>query len=185
MRNLIVGSMFLILVVAAPLQSMARVDISVNIGLPPPIAFVHPPEVIPLPETESVYAVPGLDIDLFFWNGWWWRPWEGRWYRSRYYDHGWVFYSGIPVFYTHVDPGWRGYYNNRNWRGYNWIYRPIPHRDLRRNWQSWHNDRYWERHNNWGVQSYPRPRPRNKQNMAPDKRFRPEPPRPHNGIPAR
>ncbi|HEX2966427.1 MAG TPA: hypothetical protein VHO84_11600 [Syntrophorhabdaceae bacterium] len=180
MKKLIIGTIFLTIVVIAPLQSMARVDVSVNIGLPPPIAFVQPPEVIVLPNTDSVYAVPGLDIDLFFWNGWWWRPWQGHWYRSRFYDRGWAFYSGIPVFYTYVDPGWRVYYNDHNWRGSYWSYRRIPHHDLQSNWRRWHNDRYWERRHNWDVRSYTPPRPPHRRDIAPHRQFqhRPEPPRP-------
>jgi len=33
-----------------------------------------------------------------------WRPWEGYWYYSRYYDHGWYYYHGIPFFYFDIDP---------------------------------------------------------------------------------
>ncbi|MGD0663676.1 MAG: hypothetical protein ABSD38_37035, partial [Syntrophorhabdales bacterium] len=43
-------------------------------SLPPPIAFQGPPDVIAMPDTSDVYEVPGVDADLFFWNGWWWRP---------------------------------------------------------------------------------------------------------------
>ena len=45
----------------------------------------------------SVYVVPDVEVDLFFWNGWWWRPWEGRWCRSRYYDRDWGYYDRVPV----------------------------------------------------------------------------------------
>ncbi len=90
--------MLMALVVVFPLRSMAQVGISVNIGLPPPIAISAAPDVIVLPDTDDVYVVPDLDIDLFFWNGWWWRPWQGRWYRSQYYDRGWVYYRSVPSF---------------------------------------------------------------------------------------
>ena len=115
---------------------MAQVGISVSIGLPPPIAFAAPPDVIVIPDTHDVYVVPGIDVDLFFWNGWWWRPWEGRWYRSRYYNRGWGYYSNVPSFYYDVDPGWRGYYRDRNWYGHPWNYERIHHQRLQRNWQT-------------------------------------------------
>ncbi|MCG7852783.1 MAG: hypothetical protein MIO92_09700, partial [Methanosarcinaceae archaeon] len=60
-------------------------------NLPPPIPFAAPPELIVLPETY-VYVAPDIDVDLFFWNGWWWRPWEGRWFRSRNYNRDWGYY---------------------------------------------------------------------------------------------
>ena len=126
-------------------------------NLPPPIPFVVPPEVIVIPET-NVYVAPDIDVDLFFWNGWWWRPWEGRWYRSHYYDRGWGYYNAVPSFYFDVDPGWRGYYRDHNWYGHRWDYERIPNQRLQQNWKSWQNDRRWERQGTWGVQNY-KPRP--------------------------
>ncbi|MGA2527359.1 MAG: hypothetical protein ABSF79_12220, partial [Smithellaceae bacterium] len=64
----------------------------VSIALPPPIVFAAPPELVVIPET-NVYAVPDVDVDIFFYSGWWWRPWEGRWYRSRNYNSGWGYYG--------------------------------------------------------------------------------------------
>jgi hypothetical protein len=127
---------------------------------PPPIVFDGPPDVIVLPDTNYVYVVPDIAVDLFFWNGWWWRPWEGVWYYSRYYDRGWGYYHRVPSFYFDVDPGWRGYYRGHNWYGHRWNYERIPHQRLQQNWQSWNNNRYWERQRTWGVQNYkPRPQP--------------------------
>ena len=88
MKKLFFGTVLLALVIVVPIPTMARVDVSVNIGLPPPIMFAAPPSLIVMPETY-VYVVPDVDVDIFFYNGWWWRPWEGRWYRSRHYDSGW------------------------------------------------------------------------------------------------
>ena len=88
MKRLLFGTMLLALVIVVPIPTLAAVDISVTIGLPPPIVFEAPPAVIVIPETY-VYVVPGIHVDLFFWNGWWWRPWGGHWYRSRYYNRGW------------------------------------------------------------------------------------------------
>ena len=55
---------------------MAKVDINVNISLRPPIVFQAPPEVIVIPDTDDVYFIPDIDLDIFFWNGWWWLLWE-------------------------------------------------------------------------------------------------------------
>jgi len=151
------GTMLLALVIAVPIPTMAGVDIHVSIGLPPPIVFAAPPELIVLPDTY-VYVVPDIEVDLFFWNGWWWRPWEGRWYRSHYYNRGWGYYNHVPSFYFDVDPGWRGYYRAYNWYGHRWNYERIPHQRVQQNWKSWQNNRHWERRGTWGVQSY-KPRP--------------------------
>jgi len=158
MKKLLWGTILLALGIVVPIPTMAQIDIHINIPLPPPIVFAAPPGVIVLPDTDDVYVDPDLDVDLYFWNGWWWRPWQGRWYRSHYYDRGWGYYDNIPGFYFDVDPGWRGYYRNRDWHGHRWNYERIPHERFRQNWQSWHNDRHWERHGTWGVQNY-QPRP--------------------------
>ena len=157
MKKLLFGTMLLALVIIVPTSTMARVDINIGIPLPPPIVFAAPPEMIVIPETYA-YVAPDIDADLFFWSGWWWRLWEGRWYRSHYYDRGWAYYNNVPSFYFDVDPGWRGYYRDHNWYGHRWDYERIPNRGLQQNWKSWHNDRHWERQGTWGIQSY-QPRP--------------------------
>jgi hypothetical protein len=160
MKKLLFGAMLFALVIVVPIPTMAAVDIRIRFPLPPPIVFASPPQLIVLPETY-VYVAPDYDdVDLFFWSGWWWRFWEGRWYRSRYYNRGWGYYNNVPSFYFDVDPGWRGYYRDRNWYGHRWDYERIPNQRLQQNWSSWEKNRYWERQKTWGVQSYqPRPQP--------------------------
>jgi len=157
MKKLLLGTILLWLVMFIPIPAMAGVTIGVGISLPP-IVFHGSPYVVAMPETYDVYFVPDIDVDLFFWNGWWWRPWEGRWYRSRYYDRGWDYYYDIPWFYFEIDPGWRRYHRNHNWKGYRWNYRRIPYHEFQHNWKSWYNTRYWERQRTWDVQKY-RPQP--------------------------
>lgn len=159
MKKFLLGIILLAFAMIFPVPAMAGVDISIGISLPPPVVFAAPPEVIVLPDTPDVYVVPDIDVDLFFWNGWWWRLWEGRWYRSHYYNRGWAYYDYVPNFYFDVDPGWRGYYRERDWHGHPWNYQRIPDQRLERNWKSWHNNRYWEKRASWGVQDY-RPRPK-------------------------
>ncbi len=158
MKKLLWGTMLFALLIVLPISTRAAANIYVDISLPPPIVFQAPPEVIVIPDTHDVYVVPTIDVDLFFWNGWWWRLWEGRWYRSHYYDRSWGYYDSVPSFYFEVDPGWRGYYRDHNWYGHRWNYERIPYHQLQQNWKSWHNDRHWERQRTWDVQGY-RPRP--------------------------
>jgi hypothetical protein len=161
MKKLLLGVLFLALSTIFPNPTMAGINISIGISLPPLIAFQAPPEVIVIPDTNYVYAVPDINVDLYFWNGWWWRLWNGRWYRSEYYDRGWGYYNNVPSFYFDVNPRWRSYYRDRNWYGHRWDYQRIPNRQLQQNWQHWENNRNWERENSWGVQNY-QPRPQYK-----------------------
>lgn len=153
MKGLFFGTLFLALVLIAPIPTMARVDVNVNIGLPPPIMFAAPPALIVLPETY-VYFVPDMDVDFFFYNGWWWRPWEGRWYRSRYYDRGWTYYRSVPSFYRGIPSGWRNDYRDHRWKGHQWNYQPIPHQQVQRNWRGWEKNRHWEKQQTWNVKGW-------------------------------
>ena len=158
MKRFLFRALLVASVIVVPIPMMAAVDISVTVPLPPSIVIAAPPNVIVIPDANDVYVAPEVNVDLFFWNGFWWRPWEGRWYRSQYYDRGWGYYSNVPSFYFDVDPGWRGYYRDHIWYGHRWDYERIPYGRLQQNWKGWHNDRHWERQGTWGVQNY-QPRP--------------------------
>jgi len=151
MKKFVFGTMLVMLVIVAPFPTMARVAVNVSINLPPPIVFAAPPALIVLPETY-VYVVPDVDVDIFFYNGWWWRPWEGRWYRSRHYDSGWAYYQSVPSFYREIPSGWRNDYRDHRWGGHQWDYQPIPQRQLQQNWSTWEKSKHWEKQNTWGVQ---------------------------------
>ena len=170
MKKLFFGTLLLALVIVVPNPTMARVDVNVSIALPPLIVFAAPPELIVLPETY-VYVVPDVDVDIFFYNGWWWRLWEGRWYRSRYYNSGWAYYQSIPSFYAWIPPSWRNDYRDHRWKGHQWDYQRIPHQQVQQNWRSWEKSGHWEKQNTWGVQGL-QPRTRSPQ---PSQAIQPQP----------
>jgi hypothetical protein len=151
MKKLFFGTLFLALVLVFPVPTMARVDVGVSISLPPLIVFAAPPEVVVIPET-NVYVVTDLDVDIFFYTGWWWRSWEGRWYRSRNYSSGWGYYRNVPSFYRGIPSGWRNDYREHRWKGHPWNYQRIPHQQVQQNWRNWEKSRHWEKQNTWGVQ---------------------------------
>ncbi len=163
MKKLLFGTILLALVLVVPIPTIAmgRVDVGVSIPLPPLIVFATPPEVVVIPETY-VYVVPDVDVDIFFYAGWWWRPWEGRWYRSRNYNSGWGHYQDVPSFYRGIPSGWRNDYRERRWRGHQWKYQRIPHQQLQENWSNWEKSRHWEKQNTWGVRGL-KPRTRSQQ----------------------
>ena len=152
MRRLFFGALLFALasMVSVPTMASAGVNVNVSVALPP-IVFAAPPELIVLPETY-VYVVPDIDEDIFFYNGWWWRLWEGRWYRSRYYDSGWGYYQRVPAFYAGIPLGWRNDYREHRWGGHQWDYQRIPHQQLKSNWGNWQKNRHWEKQQTWGVQ---------------------------------
>ena len=115
MKKLILGILLLALAMVVSIPTMAgamgRGGVTVGIGQPPPLEFYGQPEMIVLPETY-VYVIPDLDEDVFFYNGWWWRPWQGRWYRSQYYNTGWDYYQNVPSFYSEIPFGWKNEYRH-------------------------------------------------------------------------
>lgn len=150
MEKLLFGKILLAFLFVLPAPAMAQVSVDVHIALPPPIVFAAPPSLVVLPETY-VYVVPDAEADIFFYDGWWWRPWDGRWYRSRDYASGWRHYRSVPSFYVQIPSGWRNDYRDRRWRGHEWNHRPIPHEQVKRNWNGWKKNKHWEKQNTWGV----------------------------------
>jgi hypothetical protein len=136
------------LVAASTGLSPGRADaqgIHVDIGIPlPSISFHVTPHLVALPGTYA-YVVPDYDGELFFYDGFWWRPYEGRWYRSSYYDRGWEIYGSVPIFYSSVPRDWRTRYHNHDWDGRRWDYERVSYNDVQKNWSSWKRDRYWDR----------------------------------------
>ncbi len=100
-----------LLACGAPNEASARVDVGIGINIgPPPIVVPAPPEVVLVPGSQ-VYFVPGVDFDVFFYNGYWWSPRGDRWYRSRAYNGPWGIVNrrfvprpvfGVPHDYRHM-----------------------------------------------------------------------------------
>ncbi len=194
MKKIIPGTMLLALLMIVPVSAKADVNVHVGIALPPAIVFSAPPVTVVIPGTY-VYAVPDVPVDIFFYGGWWWRPWGGHWYRSRYYDRGWAYYKGRPSFYATVPPRWRDDYRDHRWQGYPWQRQRVPASQVQRNWKKWEKQKHWERRQYWGVpdmksrpqpqqsprsvQTQPRPQPQemNRSQSRPQQReiYQPQP----------
>lgn len=153
MKKLLFGTFLLALLFSFPLSTMA--EVSVNIGfsipLPPVIQYREPPTMVVLPHTYT-YVAPGVDVDIFFNDGWWWRPYQGRWYRSRHYNSGWVYQRQPPSFYIEVPRHWRDDYRKHQWKGRRWNPERRDYHEVQKNWNHWKKNRHWEKNNNWGVQ---------------------------------
>lgn len=176
MKKLLFGSLLLALVMVTGIPWMARAEVNVSIVFPPPIVFSRPPELVVVPETY-VYVVPDIDADIYFYRGWWWRLWEGRWYRSRHYDSNWSHYRRTPSFYAGFHSGWRNDYRERRWKGHQWNYQRIPHQQVQQNWKGWEKNRHWEKQQTWGVQGLrPQTRTQQRETVRPQQReaVRPE-----------
>jgi hypothetical protein len=135
-----IGLLFMFLIVF-PLAGVAQVSLAIHIGSPPPYRFAAPPEVAVIPGTY-VYAVPDIGMDVFFYSGDWYRPYEGRWFRARSYNGPWAYCPDprvpralveLPQEFHRIPPG-----RHR-----------IPYGQLKKNWAGWERDRYWEKERGW------------------------------------
>jgi hypothetical protein len=137
---LLVVGISLLAFTALPAQSNAAgsIDIGIKIPIPPPLVFPAPPPVILIPDTY-VYFVPDIDVDIFFYDGDWYRPYKGHWYRAHRYDDKWILLAPplIPPVLLGLPPDHRERLRDR---------RRIPYEQLHRNWGWWKRDRYWDRH---------------------------------------
>jgi hypothetical protein len=132
---------FLVLTLAAISPAGARVNIGVNIGLPP-LVFSSPPVMAVSPGTY-VYCVPDVGTDIFFYEGYWYRPYDGAWYYSESYNGPWVYIEAgrvpaailaLPLdIYLSIGPGWPR----------------VPYVELRTHWRRWQAERYWRNHEAW------------------------------------
>ncbi|MDQ7787389.1 MAG: hypothetical protein RDU01_07255 [Thermodesulfovibrionales bacterium] len=139
---LLVFGALLFVVTGAATQSQAEVNVNIGVNLPA-YTFAAPPHVVVIPGTY-VYMVPDIDVDVLFFQGYWWRPYEGRWYRSRNYKGSWRYAapSNIPRGLRELPQDYR----HRLSPGYG----RIAHRDVQRNWKKWEKEKYWDRRGEQG-----------------------------------
>jgi hypothetical protein len=110
-------------------------QIGININ-PPPIEINGPPEVAVIPGTY-VYFVPDVSEELFFYDGYWYRPYEGNWYRCTSYSGPWAYIDRerVPDVFFDLPSDYRAMSE----------YRRIPYGELSGNWRVWQREWYWDR----------------------------------------
>jgi hypothetical protein len=138
---LVIAITFLAAGVSPSAEATVRVGVGVNIGLPI-VTFRQPPALAVIPGTYAYFA-PGVEADIFFSGGRWYRPWAGRWYWARAYNGPWVVAGPgfvVPAPLLHLRPGWRARVV---------IHERISYDRFHRHWRTWERDRYWERHHDW------------------------------------
>jgi len=138
-RKLVIMFLGAMLMASTVLSVPADAGVNVNIGINLPAhRFAAPPTLAVIPGTYA-YFVPDVDVDILFYHNYWYRPFDGRWYRARGYNGPWALIApgrvpgviiNLPPDYRHVPPG----------------HRRIPYGEFNRNWKTWERDRYWDRH---------------------------------------
>ncbi|MBA4374486.1 MAG: hypothetical protein C0402_16675 [Thermodesulfovibrio sp.] len=121
-------------------QSDAGVSVGINIDLPA-YTFGAPPPLVVIPGTYAYFA-PEADVDIVFYGGYWYRPYEGRWYRGKGYNGPWrsVAPGRIPGVLINLPHDYRHAYREHP---------RIHYRDFNRNWRNWERNRHWEKNDRW------------------------------------
>lgn len=135
----VIGAMLLVLT-GFSAQSDARVDVNIGINIPA-FRFSAPPHLVVIPGTY-VYTVPDVDVDILFYRGYWYRPYEGRWYRAGSYNGPWIYIqpARVPRVFFDLPADYRAFPPE---------HRRIPYGEFNRNWKRWERDRYWDRDERW------------------------------------
>lgn len=114
----------------------ARTNIEINL---PRLVFPAPPRVVVIPGTYAYYC-PDVQTDIYFYHGYWYRPFRENWFRSGSYNGPWAYIATPPAVFFELPP---------DYRRVTVEHRRIPYGDLHRNWRAWERGRYWEKHD-WG-----------------------------------
>ncbi len=128
-----------------PTKSNAEVNVNVTIPLPG-LIITAPPAMVVIPGTYAYFA-PDVGADIFFYHGYWYRPYEGRWYVSAEYNGPWgyIAINRVPSVLINLPPSYRHVPIGCN---------PMPYGMVKRNWQTWENERYWDNYGRRGRGDY-------------------------------
>ncbi|MFI5294301.1 MAG: hypothetical protein ACHQ0Y_04680 [Thermodesulfovibrionales bacterium] len=135
---MVVGA-FLLVLTGLTAKSSAGVNLNIGIDIPlPALAIPVPPSVVVIPGSYVYYA-PDTNADLLFYHGYWYRPYEGGWYRAHSYNGRWtrLASSRVPRALIDLPPGYRGMSRGRG---------KIAYGQLTSNWGRWEKERYWDNH---------------------------------------
>ncbi len=132
----------LVALLAFLVASPASAQVQVNLG----INFAAPPQLVAVPEVQTVQYVPAASANVFFYGGQYWAYANGGWYYAGGYNGPWVYVAPayvpqplliVPVtYYRRPPPAWRGWHPGmppqwgetygRSWTGKREVFVP-PH----------------------------------------------------------
>ncbi len=115
----------------------ANAEVSVNINIPlPGLIISTPPAMMVIPGTYAYFA-PDVDADIFFYHGYWYRPYRGQWFMSAEYNGPWgsIAVQRVPGVLINLPS---------NYRRVPPHYERMPYGMVRENWRTWEDERHWD-----------------------------------------
>lgn len=134
---LIFGFVAVLVIFSVIAPSTSRAEVNVNITVPlPGLFFPGPPGLVVVPGSY-VYYPPEADVDIFFYHGYWYRPYGGGWYIASGYNGPWraIGPRRIPRPLFDLPPGYRRVPPRHD---------RMPYPVVQRNWRTWENERRWD-----------------------------------------
>ncbi len=118
-----------------PAAGYSGVNVNINIPLPS-LVISGPPTMMVIPGSY-VYFAPDVEADLFFYRGYWYRPYQGEWYYSVEYNGPWgrIAIGNVPTALINLPPDYRHMHPG---------YDRMPYGMVKRNWRNWEKERYWD-----------------------------------------
>jgi hypothetical protein len=104
----------------------------------PALILPAPPPLFVIPGAY-VYYPPDVQVEIFFYHGYWYRPYRGGWYIANGYNGPWQVVGpkrtprallNMPPTYRRVPPG----------------HERMPFGTVQKNWRTWEKERRWDRH---------------------------------------
>ncbi|OGW58281.1 MAG: hypothetical protein A2Z09_00165 [Nitrospirae bacterium RBG_16_43_8] len=135
---LLIITMVFIIFALLPQYSFAEVNVNIGINVPlPAFVFSAPPAVVFIPGTY-VYVVPDVDIDIVFYQGYWYRPYRDYWYLSTSYNGPWrhIDQKTVPIVLFKLPPDYRHVVSGQQ---------RIPYGQVEKNWKNWEKEKYWDK----------------------------------------
>jgi hypothetical protein len=136
---LVAAALFLVL---TGFSSQGDAGVRVGIGINIPVySFAAPPPLVVIPGTYAYFA-PEADVDIVFYQGFWYRPYEGRWFRARGYNGPWatIAPARVPRVLIELPSDYRHTYREHP---------RIAYRDFNKNWRGWEKNRHWDKDERW------------------------------------
>jgi hypothetical protein len=130
------GALYLLFGLFYPGTTYAEVHVNIDIPLPG-LVIPAPPALIVIPGTY-VYYPPDVDVDIFFYHGYWYRPYQGGWFIADGYNGPWRSIGprrvpgaliSLPPTFRSIPPG----------------HERMPHDMVQKNWRSWEKERHWDK----------------------------------------
>lgn len=115
----------------------AVATVEVNVATPP-ILEIQPPELVVVPSGDTyIYMIPTV-VGVYFYDGYWYRYYEGAWFRADIYNGPWIGIAVAPTVIVGIDPFYPFYLPASYYR--------IGYADFHVHWRNWGHDRHWHNH---------------------------------------